>query len=777
MTWEVGLKIVRPHNPDSGVGVIVDMEGRFVDVFFPDTLERLRLTKDPAVIQPVVLKVGDVVRTPKNEVGQIESIHGQQAILTGGRAVGLETLWPVMELDGPVTRFSQGKVSPHEEVLGRIDGTTLLDFRREGQVAGLLGGRIELFAHQFDTALRAAGLEEVRWLLADEVGLGKTIVAHMIISSMLRQERIQRVVILTPESLSVQWLGELYRKFHQVFVLIDAQRLEDVTTDFGPQANPFEVYPLSITSFETLGKTPGLLAKLNATAPQMIALDEAHQVLSPTLSPVILPLIERTTHALLLTATPFQLGEQGFLRLIEAARLPHTHQEERDVHFVRQVSAVTREEVKGLPVRVPRPVEVGTTQGNYGPGDARVTWLTEELVRLQGQRKKALIFVNSAKQVELLKARLERMTHLPLFAFHEQMDTATRDIELSRFRLSSGSPALVTSGAGSEGRNFQFCDVLVHMELPSDPTVLEQRIGRLDRIGRQGEVPICYFIAPKGPTSALAYAYESLRIFEDASVGSSPAMSMLREHFETPEQRDLGHDKEALDVLLGRVEAALVQDEARWIFPDSHDPSTAKDVLGQIPPGLEQLTERFCVEAAEQLGVLVVEKDGQNTYAFEQGGQMTIEAIPGVPDDAIYLGTFDREEAVRVPEHDFFANGHPLVEGLLMELEDSTRGLVGTVMLETDQLRGLELPPGIYLLAIQTEPHRKSTTSLFGLLSGTEYDPDGREAMVVRRAIATSKQVPREVKIPFKKLAADHAELLEKVESGLKNLTLVVIEP
>ena len=147
-------------------------------------------------------------------------------------------------------------VSQASHVLNRIDGTRLLDFRRQGEMPSLVGGRVELFPHQLDTAARAIKQDRVRWLLADEVGLGKTIVAHLITSAMIRMGRISSVVVIAPDTLTVQWLGELYRKFSQVFVHIDMERLEDVRTDFGQGTNPFDVYPLSVVSMEMLRKHP-----------------------------------------------------------------------------------------------------------------------------------------------------------------------------------------------------------------------------------------------------------------------------------------------------------------------------------------------------------------------------------------------------------------------------------------------------------------------------------------------------------------------------------------
>ena len=85
-------------------------------------------------------------------------------------------------------------------------------------------------------------------------------------------------------------------------------------------------------------------------------------------------------------------------------------------------------------------------------------------------------------------------------------------------------------------------------------------------------------------------------------------------------------------------------------------------------------SDRFCLGAANDLGLRIVEKGGDALYYLELGTSLTVESIPGVPDESRWLGTFDREEALQKDELDFFASGHPLVEGLLLELEDGVRG-------------------------------------------------------------------------------------------------------
>ena len=675
MVWQAGQKVLRPFSPESGIGVVVGVDDRFLDVFFPDTMERLQLSPEPESVRAIVLGVGMLVRAGTQGVEQIVEKTATHATLSNGEVVALEDLWPVMASSGLGNRLLDANFDDTQDVLNRMDGLRLLSLQHSRGLASLMGARIDLFAHQLHTALQAIGMRRVRWLLADEVGLGKTIVAHMIASSLLRTGRIERVIILAPEALVVQWLGELYKKFHQAFVYIDEERVGHVATDFGPEVNPFDVHPLAVMSYEFLQRHPKWAKAMEASNPQMIIADEAHRVLTESLGEVTSPLIKQTPHALLLTATPFQLGAEGFMHFVRVLDLP-VQGGQGGPTIVRQVSSVGRQDIKRLPARQPQAVAVtSVVEGAISLEDERVQWLVEHLKQWKADKQRALIFVNDAARAQRLSDLLARATHHTLFCFHEHMDTQQRDIELSLFKLSA-SPAMVTSGAGSEGRNFQFCDVLVHFDLPRDPTVLEQRIGRLDRIGRTGDIPIVYF-THEGASGQLATFYEELGLFEQASVGASDLMHKVRVFLEQSDPSG-----PTRDALVQQVRGHRVSEDVSWVFPDSHQQEQDAEIMGQVPWDLDELMERFCTDAAGRVGLDLVEKDKESTYSFEYGSNVVVDAIPGLSYEAHFLGTFDREEAIRSQELDFFSYGHAVVQGLLSELEDSTQGAVGALQLK-----------------------------------------------------------------------------------------------
>ena len=123
--------------------------------------------------------------------------------LDDGRVVPAHAVWPV-ELEGALLdRLAAGELDDERDFLVRLKILHLLETREADGLGSFLGGRIRLFPHQLYVAERACAAEPVRWLLADEVGLGKTIEAALILNRLTHTKRVERCLVVTPESLSM----------------------------------------------------------------------------------------------------------------------------------------------------------------------------------------------------------------------------------------------------------------------------------------------------------------------------------------------------------------------------------------------------------------------------------------------------------------------------------------------------------------------------------------------------------------------------------------------
>jgi ATP-dependent helicase HepA len=676
-SWAVGDTLTHRFNPDLGHGRVIAVEGRVLVVEFPQTGATLRLAASSDAL----------VR----EVGRPLSSTGDRSLFE---------------------RLAAGDVDDTEDVLTRVDILHLLSVREADGLGSFLGGRVRLFPHQLHVAERATARLPVRWLLADEVGLGKTIEAALIMNRLLHTQSIERCLVVAPESLTVQWLGELWRKYHQVFALLDTARLADVARDFGNGFNPFDVHRRTVIALETLIARPDLTRQAVKAGIDLLVVDEAQRLRRPPRHPgepgyrAVAPIAALGRHVLLLSATPLEDEAHGFFRLLQMLR-PEEFPEE--VHVEARLasgvplppctSSTRRVDVGGLPPRVPVPIDLPPVEsaGHDQPtprdasasdADGRLDWLVAEAKRWRTAGEKTLVFTARRETLEMLRQAFSARAQLATGVFHEDLSTSRRDIEVARFRSEDGPSLLVSTEAGGEGRNFEFCHRLVLYDLPWKPAIVEQRIGRLDRIGRRMPVEIVYFRPASGADAAAVRLFEQIGIFREPMAGLEPQLAgiegVLEEVARDPDPLASLSDARIEEVLAdaraarGRIDAAAYEQLHR----DRYQAGLAASILARIPAGLDALMEQVVVNAASRLGFHVEQVRGQRAYAIEFGNEALIDSLPGVPGGSSFIGSFDREYAVEDENIDFYASGHALVEGLLAHFDEDPKGRVGRLELQ-----------------------------------------------------------------------------------------------
>jgi ATP-dependent helicase HepA len=760
--WKPGDRLTHRDNPGLGPGRVVSLAGRALEVEFPTTGARLRLAADTPALIPLELRPGQRVRRlPANTESRVVRLlpQGRVQLADGSEAPGDE-LWPIDERE-LLERLAAGPHDRVEDFALRLDALRLSVLREGSDLGSFLGGRIRLFPHQLHTAERATRSAPVRWLLADEVGLGKTVEACLVLNHLVRTRGIERCLVVAPATLTVQWLGELWRKYHQVFVLLDQDRLKDVARDYGAQFNPFDAHRRVVMSIETLLKDPRLTRWAVEAGIDLLVVDEAHHLRRPrghageAAYRAVEPIARLGRNVLLLTATPLEDDTHGFFRLLQLLRPGEFPSEEAFEERLRRgeplpacTSSTRRADIGGLPPRVAVPVELEATawaprlriestlregaaadplsrrrlsdrlrralasgaalRGLLGPdeaklraladeadaGDPRLGWLARQARGWKERGDKTLVFVAHMESLELLRTELSRRAQLATAAFHEQLSPARRDIEVAQFRLPGGPSLLVSTEAGGEGRNFEFCHRLVLFDLPWNPVAVEQRIGRLDRIGRTRDVEVVFFRPPAGIGAEVARAFEAAGLFREPLAGLEPELASLEDAIE---EAALGAPAAAR----GRIESALREaQEARdrvqaaafqELHRDRYRPEMAEAILARIPAALDTSTAGVVVAACRRLGLKAEERSGRRTWSIEFGNEAIVDHLPGVAPGASFLGTFDRETAVADETIDFFSTGHPLVEGLLAHLDDSARGRVALLHVALGAERGFGL--------------------------------------------------------------------------------------
>ncbi|MFW6218196.1 MAG: RNA polymerase-associated protein RapA, partial [Verrucomicrobiota bacterium] len=580
-TFAIGQRWISENEPELGLGILESVSRHQIRLIFPASNEARLYAPGNAPIQRVEFRVGDTIRSQKGENLTIERVHEAEGLFTyegDGIRVPEKDLADTISFSKPEERLINGQADGSEAFALRFESHCRLSEARQSPVAGFVGGRIDLIPHQLYIASEVSRRYMPRVLLADEVGLGKTIEACLILHRLHLTGRAERVLIVLPESLVHQWFVELLRRFNLWFTLMDAERCESIrATD--PEANPFTEDQLVIFSLDTLTADERWARCAVETSWDLLIVDEAHHLawtpeeVSPEYA-LVEAIAARSHGVLLLTATPEQLGAQGHfarLRLLDPERYPdldafveeqagytrvaavaeklasgkkltagdrdflrgvfvefdddafQAHLKDReallselvDRHGTgRVIFRNTRDALKGFPERTGLPVPVAprstlaedalqarmlaefdeireNTEAppaydfTKGP---RIKWLAE-LLRGLGDAKVLLICRTKEKVQAIYEALIEEI-NLSAAVFHEELSLLQRDRNAAWFADPEGARILLCSEIGSEGRNFQFAHHLVLFDLPLDPELLEQRIGRLDRIGQTDTIRI-----------------------------------------------------------------------------------------------------------------------------------------------------------------------------------------------------------------------------------------------------------------------------------------------
>jgi ATP-dependent helicase HepA len=324
--------------------------------------------------------------------------------------------------------------------------------------------------------------------------------------------------------------------------------------------------------------------------------------------------------------------------------------------------------------------------------DPRLEWLLSQAPRWRDAREKTLVFVAHRETLEMLRTALSQREHVATGVFHEDLSPSQRDIEVARFRDHDGPSLLVSTESGGEGRNFEFCRRIALFDVPWKPSVVEQRIGRLDRIGRRIPVDIGYFRPPAGIGSDVVRLFETLGLFREPLAGLEPQLAHIEgaiEEIAIDPQASLSDARLAALVSEAHAARTRIREAAyQQLHRDPYRADMAAGILARVPAELDALNEEVVITACIGLGFTIEHPRARRTFAIELGNGALVDGLPGVPAGSSFVGTFDREEAVEKETIDFFASGHPLVEGIFAHFDEAALGRAVQFEIEIGKERG-----------------------------------------------------------------------------------------
>ncbi len=794
-----GQRWISDSEAELGLGTILTQDGRMLTVLYPATGETRQYAVRSAPLTRVRFVPGDEIthfEGWKMTVREVDDVDGL-LVYHGLTAHNEARTLPETQL----SNFIQFRLASDRLFAGQIDPLAWFSLRYhtlqhqsaqlQSSLWGLGGVRAQPIAHQLHIAKEVADRIAPRVLLADEVGLGKTIEAGLVIHRQLLSGRASRVLILVPENLQHQWLVEMRRRFNLDVALFDSERF--IESD---ASNPFEDAQLALVSLEWLKGDERAQDAAFAAGWDLLVVDEAHHLVwHPESASAEYRLVEQLAEVipgvLLLTATPEQLGLDSHfarLRLLDPNRFHDldafraesssyqpvaeavqelldegrlSQQAHQTIHdflgaegeallaaatngdieassrLIRELLdrhgtgrllfRNTRAAVQGFPERqlhpypLPCPAEYmelplgehaelypevafqsqqepADEQNRWWQFDPRVEWLIDTLKMLK--KYKVLVICAHAETALDLEDALRVRSGIPATVFHEGMSILERDRAAAYFADEEfGAQVLICSEIGSEGRNFQFSHHLVLFDLPAHPDLLEQRIGRLDRIGQQHTIQLHVPYLETSPQERLfKWYHEALNAF----LATCPTGNALQHQF-GPRLLPLLEDGDD-DTFQGlidearaereRLEAKLHAGRDRLLELNSGGGEQGKALVDAIeeqddqfalPIYMEQLFDAFGIDS---------EDHSENALVLRPSEKMLDASFPLGDDEAVTI-TYDREQALAREDMQFLTWEHPMVQGGMDLVLSGSMGNTAVALIKNKALK-----PGTVLLEL-----------------------------------------------------------------------------
>ncbi len=848
----VGQRWISNAELELGLGTVVTVDLRTINMVFLASGETRAYAKQTAPLNRVMFAAGDSVNSHEGWTLNITSVQEHEGLLTyyGVDDAGSEARLEEGELDNfiqlsrPTDRLFTGQIDKNKWFDLRIRTHDQLNRLSHSSIRGLTGGRTSLIPHQLYIAHEVANRYAPRVLLADEVGLGKTIEAGMILHQQLVTQRARRILIIVPETLLHQWLVEMLRRFNLFCSIFDEERCL-AAEESTQQENPFHTEQLVICTLGFLVQHPHRFKQALAAEWDLLVVDEAHhlQWSAQDVSmeyQCIEQLASVTAGVLLLTATPEQLGKQSHfarLRLLDPDRFPdydtfieeeksyapiadvvesllngeelkasslsilkntidegdnlallNTLQDSNaDQHAIEEATNKliehlldrhgtgrvlfrnTRSAIKGFPSRqlesypLALPTEyaecftdlqatgiselqlllspeliyqaMAAQQPAWTAIDPRVPWLHQQLGQLNGA--KVLVITASADSALDLVDSLRTSTGIHAAVFHEHLSIVERDRAAAYFADQEyGSQVLVCSEIGSEGRNFQFAHHLILFDLPLNPDLLEQRIGRLDRIGQTETIRIHVpYLQNSAQEVMFQWYHHGINAFEKTCpTGHNVFVQVQDTLFEALHQIDDSFDDLAALVTTTRklnqqLLVELQQGRDKLLEYNSCRPLVAESLRDTALHEEQDSSIISYLEDSFDCFGIDLEDHSEQCYIARPGDHMHNGNFPGLHEEGITL-TCDRATALANDDIQFFTWDHPIMATAIDMIVSSELGNTAVTAIKLPTIKpGTLLLECLYLLDTGSDQTLTLNRTIPAPMIRTVFDQNGHNCV------------------------------------------------
>ncbi|MBT3980900.1 MAG: RNA polymerase-associated protein RapA [Bacteriovoracaceae bacterium] len=751
MNFVVGQRVMSQGEPELGLGLISATDKRTVTVAFPGQESIRTYGLKSAPLKRMIFSIGDEISSREGVSLIVEELIEDEGILIyvgQGKVIEETKISDDLNLTKPEEKFFSGLFESSQLYNIRVDTLRQKKNMAQCSVKGLMGGRMQLVPHQLFVASQISKRDFPRALLADEVGLGKTIEAGLILHNLIVSHKIHSALIIVPNSLMIQWFVEMRKKFSLGFNIVGEQTLED-------ELNPFDASSYIITGYEFLLNNEHIYDMVMEKDFDMVVVDEAHRVkwesVGDNRGPLLLEKLSKSSQGLLLlSATPESLGQESHFNRLKLLD-PHKFQDftkysEESKKFYRwgqmaykiqNETSLTNSEIKeltdfGIDPNSEKEHVLRSLSDHHGTGrvyfrntrasvdtdnlyfptrvyhphrldcsDARkmaklsfsdqkyqsvsfklkLDWLIVDFLNsLNGQ--KVLLICHSRKSILMIEKAFIRNTNAKITTFHSGLSLTERDRQAAYFADPEGAQFLLCTEIGSEGRNFEFAHNLVMFDVPTSISQLEQRIGRLDRIGQKNEVKIHLPYIDGGPEQCLIDFYHSvLGAFDKPCAGGEKLLELFDEQLANFSENPVSYLAEGAEFRnkacgeFKKIQSEIEGGRDILVELNSYHHQISSQIVKDITERENNtLLKEYMESVFEALGVESDPLD-DSSYFIHPSDNMYVPHFPELPSVGTSI-TYNRQKALQREDLTFLSWDHPMVLGTIEFIESSLIGQV-----------------------------------------------------------------------------------------------------
>ncbi len=735
MNLASGQRFISQTEPELGLGKVTNVNKKQIEILYSlaETVRSYSIRNAP--IKRVEFRHGDKIKNSTGKEHTVLDLFIENDLIhyqCEDVVIREDKISHNVVFNSPLHRLQQGILDEINTFDIRYKALNFKSKILSNSVRGFIGGRIDLLPHQFFVAHKIVNSENKRFFLSDEVGLGKTIEACLALHRLLITQQISRILIVVPSALIHQWFIELFRRFNILSTIVN----DDFKEDYEDEENSFAQNSPIIISLSDLINDEDYKNDILKTDWDLLIIDEAHHILPYTDEYTVIKELSQSIERLfLLTATPEALTDEGFfslLKILDPEKFPNFDQFKKeqksyeslanvtsniienksiksikndphykhcldglnekspdfiknfverlnDIHGIgRSIFRNSRSVIKGFPGRKVELIEVDSKKTIKNINDISpelLKWLSGFVK--ENLNKKTLIICNSIIAAQKIEKEISKIGSAKVALFHEEMSILQLDRNAAWFSDKEGAQILIASEIGSEGRNFQFADHLILPDLPEDPELLEQRIGRLDRIGRKKDVELIIPYEKNSTKEILALWYhKGINAFKKIVPGAyrigEEFKSQLQETYKQPDNLDklLKDTKKFSKKLHKEIENGKNQ----LLELASFDPVISNKLVTavedidhdiELHDFIEELFELYGITFDElSMDLYKLDIDTLSDHTFP---------LPVMRSESIQV-TWNRSIALIREDTEFLSADHPMIFGALDLLASSEKG-------------------------------------------------------------------------------------------------------